>query len=217
MAAMPILQSGHCWRVGNGVSINALKDKWLPNFPTNKVLNLTQADRDELLVSELINPELNVWRHEDIQTIFNSEEADAICQIPLSKRWVADTMICLHNPRGVFTVKSAYHVARRIIFEAAQVGTSRGCTTKQVWEATWKLRIPNKFKAFAWRACHNILPIAVNLTRRRLVQEEKCSVCTLEPKSTIHALWDCAAAQDIWAGVHVNCKSSSMGSRTCCT
>ena len=109
-------------------------------------------------------------------------------------------MIWLHNPRGVFTVKSAYHVARRTISEAAQVGTSRGCTTKQVWDAIWKLRIPNKFKVFAWRACHDILPTAVNLTRRRVVQEEKCSVCTLEPESTIHALWDCAAAQDIWAG-----------------
>ena len=42
MAAMPILQFGHYWRVGNGVSINALKDKWLPNFPTNKVLNPIQ-------------------------------------------------------------------------------------------------------------------------------------------------------------------------------
>ena len=42
MAAMPILQFGHYWRVGNGVSINALKDNWLPNFPTNKVLNLIQ-------------------------------------------------------------------------------------------------------------------------------------------------------------------------------
>ena len=93
MAAMPILQTGHCWRVGNGVSINTLKDKWLPNFPTNKVLNPIQANWDELLVSELINPELNVWRYEDIQTIFHSEEANAICQIPLSKRCVADTMI----------------------------------------------------------------------------------------------------------------------------
>ena len=100
----------------------------------------------------------------------------------------------------MFTVKSAYHVARRIISEAAQVGTSKGCTTKQVWEAIWKLWIPNKFKVYAWRACHDILPTAVNLTRRRVVQEEKCSVCTLEPESTIHALWDCAAAQDIWAG-----------------
>ena len=59
MAAMPILQSSHCWKVGNGISINALKDKWLPNFPTNKVLNLIQDNWDELMVSELINLELN--------------------------------------------------------------------------------------------------------------------------------------------------------------
>ncbi|XP_030959134.1 uncharacterized protein LOC115981087 [Quercus lobata] len=39
MAAQPILQASHCWRVGNGYSINAVKDRWLPNFPTNKVLN----------------------------------------------------------------------------------------------------------------------------------------------------------------------------------
>ena len=200
MATMPILQSGHCWRVGNGVSINALKDKWLPNFPTNKVLNPIQDNWDELLVSELINLELNAWRYEDIRTIFHSDEADAICQIPLSRRCVVDTMIWLHNPRGVFTVKSAYHVARRTISKAAQVGTSRGCTAKQVWDALWKLRIPNKFKVFAWRACHDILPTAVNLTRRRVVQEDKCSVCTIESESSIHALWDCATAQDIWAG-----------------
>ena len=169
MATMPILQSGHCWRVGNGVSINALKDKWLPNFPTNKVLNPIQDNWDELLVSELINLELNAWRYEDIRTIFHSDEVDAICQIPLSRRCVVDTMIWLHNPWGVFTVKSSYHVARRTISKAAQVGTSRGCTAKQVWDALWKLRIPNKFKVFAWRACHDILPTAVNLTRRRVV------------------------------------------------
>ena len=108
-------------------------------------------------------------------------------------------MIWLDNPRGVFTVKSAYHVARRTISEAAQVGTFRGCTAKQVWDALWKLRIPNKFKVFAWRACHDILPTAVNLTRRRVIQEDKCLVCTIESESTIHASWDCAVAQDIWA------------------
>ena len=119
MVAMPILQSGNCWRVGNGVSINALKDKWLPNFPTNKVLNPIQDNWDELMVSELINPELNAWRYEDIRTIFHRDEVDAICQIPLSRRYVANTMIWLHNPQGVCIVKSAYHVARRTISEAA--------------------------------------------------------------------------------------------------
>ena len=79
MATMPILQFGHCCRVGNGVSINALKDKWLPNFPTNKVLNPLQENWDDLMVCELINPELNTWRYEDIRTIFHSQEVDAIC------------------------------------------------------------------------------------------------------------------------------------------
>ena len=112
-----------------------MKDKWLPNFPTNKVLNPIQDNWDELMVSELINSGLNAWRYEDIRTIFHREEADAICQIPLSRRYVADTTIWLHNPQGVFTVKSAYHVARRTITEAAWVGTSRGCVAKQVWDA----------------------------------------------------------------------------------
>ena len=87
MATMPILQSGHCWKVGNGVSMNALKDKWLPNFPTNKVLNLIQDNWGELMVCELINSELNIWRYDDIQTIFHRDETDAICKIPLSRRY----------------------------------------------------------------------------------------------------------------------------------
>ena len=135
-----------------------------------------------------------------MRTIFHRDEADAICQISLSRRYVADTIVWLYNPRGVFTVKFAYHVARTILTEAAKVGTSRGCAAKQVWAAIWKLWIPNKIKVFTWRACHEILPTAVNLTRRRVIYEDKCSMCTTESESTIHALWDCAVAQDIWAG-----------------
>ena len=96
----------------------------------------------------------------------------------------------------MFTVKSAYHVARRILTKVAWVRTSRGCVAKQVWAAIWKLRIPNKIKVFAWRACHEILPTTVNLTRRRVIHEDKCLVCTTESESTIHALWDCAVAQE---------------------
>ena len=81
-----------------------------------------------------------------------------------------------------------------------QGGTSRDCAAKNVWTAIWKLRLPNKIKVFTWRACHEILPTAVNLTRRKVITDDKCSVCTRETESTFHALWDCAAVQDIWAG-----------------
>ncbi|XP_075674939.1 uncharacterized protein LOC142644147 [Castanea sativa] len=200
MAAKPIIQSGHCWRVGNGHSINALTDRWLPNFPTHGVLNSVQENWDELMVADLINPELNIWKYENIMAIFHRDEAEAICQIPLSKRNVPDSVFWLHNSRGLFTVKSAYHVARRLLTDAYWGGSSRECAAANVWTAIWKLRLPNKIKVFAWRACHEILPTAANLTRRKVITEDKCSVCTWETESTIHALWDCVAVQDIWAG-----------------
>ena len=132
MAAQPILQSDHCWRVGNETSINALKDWWLPNFPTNKILNSVKENWDDLMVSNLINSELNIWKYEDIMTIFHKEEAEAICQIPLSWRNVSNTIFWLHNSRGLFTVKSTYHVARRLLIDENWVGTSRGCAAKNV-------------------------------------------------------------------------------------
>ena len=200
MAAQPILQSDHYWMVGNGTSINALKDRWLPNFPTNKVLNPVQENWGELMVFDLTNLELNIWRYEDIMAIFHREEAEAICQIPLSQRNVSYTIFWLHNSRGVFIVMSAYHVARRLLTDENRIGTSRGCAAKNVWAAIWKLQLPNKIKVFGWRACHEILPTTMNLTRRRIINDDKCSICTRETESTIHALWDCAAAQDIWVG-----------------
>ena len=71
MAAQSILQAGHCWRVGNGHSINAVKHRWLPNFPTNKVLNSVQENGCELMVADLINLVLNIWKYEDIRAIFS--------------------------------------------------------------------------------------------------------------------------------------------------
>ena len=188
MAAQPILQAGHCWRVGNGYSINVVKDRCLPNFPTNKVLNSVQRDWGELLVVELINLKLNIWKYEDIRAIFYRDEAEAICQIPLSRRNVPDSVFWLYNSRGLFSVKSAYHVARRLLTDANRGGTSMEGDAKNIWSAIWKLRLPNKVKVFAWRASHEILPTAVNLTIRKVIHDDKCLICTRELESTIHAL-----------------------------
>ena len=60
VAALPILKLAYCWRVGNGSSISVLGDKWIPNYPTNKVLLPIHELVDEMVVSELIDPKLHV-------------------------------------------------------------------------------------------------------------------------------------------------------------
>ena len=39
----------------------------------------------------------------------------------------------------------------------------------------------------------------MNLTKKRIIHEDICALCTREPESTFHTLWDCAVAQDVWA------------------
>ncbi|XP_075669940.1 putative mitochondrial protein AtMg00310 [Castanea sativa] len=92
LAALPILRSGYCWRVGNGSSISVLGDKWIPNHPTNKVLHPINELADEMAVSELIDSKLHVWRSGTIMSLFHKEDADAITKIPLSRRVVPDSI-----------------------------------------------------------------------------------------------------------------------------
>ena len=81
MATQPILLSGHCWRVGNGLLIDVLKDRWIPNYPTNKILHPVHRDVEEMMVADLINPDLHIWRNKEVMATFHREEAEAICQI----------------------------------------------------------------------------------------------------------------------------------------
>jgi ribonuclease HI len=67
-----------------------------------------------------------------------------------------------------------------------------------VWKNLWALMVPNDVKLFAWRACHNILPTCVNLCRRKVLESNMCPCCQREPETTIHALWTCPTAQDVW-------------------
>ena len=47
------------------------------------------------MVADLINSELHIRRIEEVMANFHREEAEAICQIPLSRRDVHDNIIWL--------------------------------------------------------------------------------------------------------------------------
>jgi hypothetical protein len=41
-------------------------------------------------------------------------------------------------------------------------------------------------------------PTKVNLAGKGVVKDEKCAICYREAESTLHALWSCPAAKDVW-------------------
>nr|XP_023908121.1 uncharacterized protein LOC112019810 [Quercus suber] len=84
VAALPILKSRCCWRVGNGHSIRILGDKWIPNYPTNVHLLQVKDEVREVIVVELIDQELHAWRADFIIEMLKKEDSEAICRIQLS-------------------------------------------------------------------------------------------------------------------------------------
>ena len=76
----------------------------------------------------------------------------------------------------------------------------RVCAGRRIWMALWRFRILNKIKVFGWRACNEILPTKLNLSKRRIIDDAMCPICMRFSESAIHALWECEAAKDVWFG-----------------
>ena len=99
-----------------------------------------------------------------------------------------DSIFWLPNKKGLFIVKSAYKVARELMRRENVAKSSGGCVRKRIWAALWKLKIPNKVKVFAGRACNDILPTKMNLVNRRIIVDAACPICTRFPETTVHVL-----------------------------
>jgi hypothetical protein len=73
---------------------------------------------------------------------------------------------------------------------------------KTIWNTIWQLNIKNVEKHFLWRACHDSLPIKVNLCSRMITSDPLyplCPICEIEPETVYHILWQCPLAGNVWS------------------
>ena len=103
-----------CWKVGNGLTIRVMQDKWIPNHPTNMVIHPSAQEEWEWRVSDLIDWRIHWWDRDLIESNFHWTNAEAILRIPLSRRHVCDSVLWMYNKNGPYSVKSGYHIARLI-------------------------------------------------------------------------------------------------------
>lgn len=133
--------------------------------------------------------------------MFSEEEARIIYNIPLSPLLPRDRLIWRGTLDGIFIVRSAYHLRKEL--QDAE-GGQRSHVEKgpNVWKALWFLKVPNPMKFFIWRACNDLLPTRVKLYRKKVTEIKLCPCCNIEEEDTLHALWSCPAAKDVWGCSH---------------
>jgi ribonuclease HI len=192
-----LLKEGLIWRVGNGESIKIWQDRWLPSPSSYLVQAPIQGLSAEAKVCELIDNDTRWWNTPLIQDIFPPEVAAKICSLALSPSGHQDKLVWRGTANGVFTVRSAYHLARETL-SSSQGECSKVSSHVRLWKKLWKLNLPMSARQFLWRACTNSLPTKENLFRRKITSDPLCPFCGLYTESTGHILWSCESAMAVW-------------------
>lgn len=150
------------------------------------------------MVSDLIDWDKACWKTEAIDALFLPHEVEDIKKIPLSSRLPADKQIWACSPNGLFTVRSAYWVAREMVRPRNfSSGLDDGRNWK-FWTKIWKIQMPHKIRHFTWRACRDVLPTKVNLVKRKVLQDDQCEECNLAAENSNHLFWTCKRACELW-------------------
>jgi ribonuclease HI len=200
-SACDLVKEGLVWRVGNGKKIRIWKDRWLPQPSTFQVQSPPSILEPNAKVSQLLEDD-GEWNLALLGQVFTVEEVEIIRTIPISSTDQEDRLIWRGTTKGVFTVKSAYHMQKEL-----EGSLAAGCSFRrdgsEVWKRLWRLNIPNAEKVFFWRACQNILPTRDNLVRKKIIDDAGCPICGREDETISHILWSCPSAQDVWSAASV--------------
>jgi hypothetical protein len=124
-------------------------------------------------VSSLIIEEQHKWNEEVIRTKFSENLAEKILSIPLSTEGCTDFTSWPHTKNGVYTVRSAYNLARTHNFWRDQSADGKGAMSEQkymdkAWKKMWAIDCPNKMKVILWRMAHDCLPTGYQFRVRSL-------------------------------------------------
>ncbi|XP_050290019.1 uncharacterized protein LOC126728198 [Quercus robur] len=60
------------------------------------------------------------------------------------------------------------------------------------------MSIPSKVRNFLWRAIKNAIPIKTSLVQRKVLIEETCDQCKMQPENVLHALWSYSCLDEVW-------------------
>lgn len=181
------------WRIGDGQSIKIWTDPWISDGGHPFVRSNRGDFSSDLVVRELLLDDYSGWNEALISTIFDAEEAERICRIPLRRLHDPDLVSWRGTRNGIFSVKSGYYLN----LEAA-ITQHIGPIAATNWKWVWELKVTPKIRIFIWRCLKKILPVCINLIGQFVDVDPFCKRCGREPETAEHALKECEWAGKFW-------------------
>ena len=184
MFGMKLVWKGVRWGVGDGSQIRIMSDNWIPGiapFMLRPLVPLSGGHTVDLLLAE----DARSWDEPTVRSVFVKELADTVLQILISRFDGEDFVSWPHTKLGVFSVRSAYNLAR---LDQAQVSRStkgRGMTSDSIseskfWKALWAIQALGKMHITLWRFAHDCLSSGAQLCLRQVPASSACIHCSAE-------------------------------------
>ncbi|KAM6553636.1 hypothetical protein CsatB_014398 [Cannabis sativa] len=190
---LELLKLGMRKVVGDGQSIDAFRDPWLPRPRTFRPIS--PAPSASVQVSELMGVD-GSWDIRSLSQYFLQLDLDVILGIPLRSGPSADSWCWHYTSNGCYTVKSGYAVALDLV---SGLNGNSSMDLAHWWNGMWNLRVPQKIKIFVWRMYFRALPTNSQLIKRKIPLQPLCHRCGDETESPEHALIFCSSLRPLWS------------------
>jgi hypothetical protein len=146
---LELLKQGVIWRVGNGASIRAWRDPWIPR-DGNHLPRSEQGRCRYRWVADFLLPD-GAWNLQWLNQYFQQEDVAEILKIHASRRNEDDFVSWYPEKLGIFTVKSAYRLAlhKQMMQQDRGASSSRPDGLRPFWRLIWKCPVPPKIRLLA--------------------------------------------------------------------
>ena len=133
---------------------------------------------------------------------FLQEDVGYILTIPIQEG-MEDTVAWHGDPKGKFSVKSAYALAvrRRDYHNNADASSSTSRQGDNFWKSIWNVNVTNKIKMFLWRLAHNSHPIRANIARRGVKIDTLCPMCSRFDEDCGHLFFKSKNVKHVWRSI----------------
>ncbi|CAA7045734.1 unnamed protein product [Microthlaspi erraticum] len=191
--------------IGNGKATCVWDDPWLSTKEPRRPMGPAPELAKNLKVADLMLAS-GEWNEEKISEILPLHREEILCIVPGSFD-KEDKLAWLPQDSGEYSVKSGYYTARARKFPDNLPTT----TTEFNWiTEVWDGNFAPKLKIFLWKAVQGALPVGDNLAIRGMTFQAACIHCG-RPESTLHMLFHCNLAQEVWSMAPFRNQISSGG------
>jgi hypothetical protein len=165
---------------------------WLRNGGVISGVGQSSDVLQNVRVHSLIDQNTNGWNYNLVNYYFDYDIVQEIIRTPIFHQVEEDALIWKAEKNGQYSVKSAYRLCVENIAENShlhRVGS---------WDRIWRLKVPPKVKNLLWRICRGCLPTRARLLDKGVNCTSLCGLCDESYEDTIHVLFDCPRARNVW-------------------